>query len=89
MTLILALQDGLFMIAFDKPWAAVEWAVTLQMAMLRYALLLLAVTAWQCSLHCARTVGERCHIYYAGNQSNEHDVCCLLLVVTTEARSLF
>lgn len=39
MMLILVLQDGLFMIAFDKPWAAVEWAVTLQMAMLRYALL--------------------------------------------------
>lgn len=29
------MQDGLFMIAFDKPWAAVEWAVTLQMAMFR------------------------------------------------------
>lgn len=29
------LQDGLFMIAFDKPWAAVEWAVTLQLAMLK------------------------------------------------------
>ena len=31
----LVLQDGLFMIAFDKPWAAVEWALTLQLAMLR------------------------------------------------------
>ena len=31
----LLLQDGLFMIAFDKPWAAVEWAVTLQLAMLK------------------------------------------------------
>ena len=29
------LQDGLFMIAFDKPWAAVEWALTLQLAMLK------------------------------------------------------
>ncbi len=29
------LQDGLFMIAFDKPWAAVEWAITLQLAMLK------------------------------------------------------
>ena len=33
----MVLQDGLFMIAFDKPWAAVEWAVTLQLAMLKYA----------------------------------------------------
>ena len=43
---ILALQDGLFMIAFDKPWAAVEWAVTLQMAMLRCALLISAGSAY-------------------------------------------
>ncbi|DBA91536.1 TPA: hypothetical protein ACH3X1_003159 [Trebouxia sp. C0004] len=28
-------KDGLFMIAFDKPWAAVEWAITLQLAMLK------------------------------------------------------
>ena len=34
----LMLQDGLFMIAFDKPWAAVEWAITLQLAMLKYSL---------------------------------------------------
>lgn len=31
----IVLQVGLFMIAFDKPWAAVEWAVTLQLAMLK------------------------------------------------------
>ena len=32
---LLLLQDGLFMIAFDKPWAAVEWSITLQLAMLK------------------------------------------------------
>lgn len=38
------------MIAFDKPWAAVEWAVTLQLAMLRYVL--------QCSTH--QTLARTC-----------------------------
>ena len=32
-------KEGTFMIAFPQPRAAVEWALTLQLALLRYALL--------------------------------------------------